>query len=101
MPLTTKIAGHFPALALAAGFGAVAALGVALSTPETVLGRSFASALAESRSASPASDGLAGSGELLLSRVEDEPPLGWSQPVAAGDRMTITTRDGNSRTLEV
>src|SRR5262245_32215374 len=101
MPLRTKIAGHVPALALAAGFGAVAALSIALSMPERALGRSFASAFAEVRSSSPVSARPSGSGELLLSRHEDEPPLGWSQPVAAGDRMTITARDGRTRTLEV
>src|SRR5262245_30224492 len=101
MPLIRKIAGHVPALALAAGFGAVAALSVALSMPERALGRNFASAFAEARSSSPDSAGPAGSGELLLSRHEDEAPLGWSQPVAAGDRMTITARDGRTRTLEV
>jgi hypothetical protein len=97
---------RMPLLALAATAGVLATSWSILSRSDELIGRSYADALAErpqvARAGTPAGTGPQTELDLLqLSSAPAEQPFGLSRPVARGDRITITGRDGQARSLEV
>lgn len=97
---------RIPLLALAATAGSIAAVSVTLSRPEALIDRSLHSAL---RGVAPAGEARTAarvqSSEVELLRrsstdAGDDPP-GFGQSLAVGDRITITGKGGERRTLEV
>ncbi len=104
-----KIIAGLPLIALASTCTAVGVLAWTVFRPDAILGRSVEAALAQAPPPAQAPDAspnihrqqaLADSPNFLLSRLDDELPLGLSKPVQVGDRIDISGRNGR-RTLEV
>lgn len=101
-----KIIASMPLIALAGACTTVGALALTLFRPEAVLDRGVEAALAQvaeparKANAPAAREALADSPNFLLSRLDDELPLGLSKPVQTGDRIEISGRNGR-RILEV
>ena len=97
-----------PLIALAGACATVGALASTVFRPEAVLDRGVEAALAQVAEPAPeqkvrgsgSPQALADSPHFLLSRLDDELPLGLSKPVQTGDRIAISGRNGH-RTLEV
>lgn len=101
-----KIMASMPLIALAGACVTVGALALTVFRPDAVLDRGVEAALARSDHApagpilAPRRESLADSPHFWLSRLDDEPPLGLSEPVQVGDRIDISGRRGRL-TLEV
>ena len=109
MPDARKIIAGIPLFALAGACATVGVLALTVFRPDAVLDRGVEAALAQSQkdqaasrpTPSPHKEALADSPHFLLSRLDDELPLGLSKPVHLGDRIEISGRDGQRATLEV
>jgi hypothetical protein len=105
MPRNRRITARVPVLAMSATAGTLCLMTIALSRPEVVLDRSFEAGLAaasrpgERVAATPRN--LADSPHFWLSKSEPNQALGPAQPVKLGDRITISSRDGEHNVLEV
>lgn len=93
-----------------AGVAAIAAAGVALWHTDLLLTRGFGKALEGARPTltfQPATGrgqdhaGIAGDEGYWLTRAEVESPTPFAKPLALGDRITISGRDGRARELEI
>src|SRR5262245_45177412 len=100
----------FRARAIAlAGVTAAAAASVALWHTELLVARGFGKALEGARpglSFQPGNGGgrtptIAGDEGYWLTRAEVESPTPFAKPLALGDRITISGRDGRSHQLEI
>jgi hypothetical protein len=99
-----KIIARVPALALTVTAATLCAMTIALSRPEAVLDRSFGAGLAAApraggQTAAPRS--LADSPHFRLSKSEPDLVLGLAQPLRPGDRITVSSQEGEDRVLEV
>jgi hypothetical protein len=105
MPRSRTITARVPVLAMTATAGTLCLMTIALSRPEAVLDRSFEAGLAaasrpgEQLAATPRN--LADSPHFWLSKSEPNQALGPAQPVRLGDRITISSREGEHKVLEV
>jgi hypothetical protein len=105
MPRNRTITARVPVLAMTATAGTLCLMTIALSRPEAVLDRSFEAGLAaaalpgEQLAATPRN--LADSPHFWLSKSEPNQALGPAQPVRLGDRITISSREGEPTVLEV
>ena len=94
-----------------AAIAAIAGLAVGLWHTDTLLTRGFGKALEGARptlSFQPAAGsgqtqttGVAGDEGYWLTRAEVESPTPFAKPLALGDRITISGRDGRARQLEI
>lgn len=100
----------FKARAIAvAGFTAVAAVGVALWHTDLLVARGFGKALEGARptlsfqptAKSGQKQAVAGDEGYWLTRAEVESPTPFAKPLALGDRITISGRDGRAHQLEI
>ena len=103
----SSMAKHIPLLALAATAGSIAAVYVTLSRPEALIHRSIHSALSQ---VAPATRKQAAAPAQLTEQqllrpsstgTAAEGPLALARSLTVGDRITITGKDGERRTLEV
>jgi hypothetical protein len=92
-----------PGLAVATALGTAGIVALALFEPEVIIRRSFEAALA----GTPKGPDLAVSkgdsidhGNVWLSRTDSQ-PLGFTAPVKVGDRIEISGRGRQRRSLEV
>ena len=92
------------------GFTAVAVVGVALWQTDLLVARGFGKALegAQTDPVVPArsqgaarSQAVAGDEGYWLTRAEVESPTPFAKPLALGDRITISGRDGRAHQLEI
>jgi hypothetical protein len=101
------IAMRVPLLALATTAGTIAAVSIMLSHPEALIDHSITSALAQvtpARHPQPTPHTTSGEAQLLQPSSTGaglEGPFGLARSLAVGDRITISGRDGERRTLEV
>ena len=93
-----------------AGIAAVAAASVGLWHTDVLLTRGFGKALEGARptlsfqpvaTSSQTQTGVAGDEGYWLTRAEVESPTPFAKPLALGDHITISGRDGRARHLEI
>jgi hypothetical protein len=106
-PVMSSTATRIPLLALAATAGSIAAVSVTLSRPEALIDLSLHSALSRVvpvGEARTASGGQSAEVELLRPSSTGgtaDDVSGFARSLAVGDRITITGKGGERRTLEV
>jgi hypothetical protein len=98
----TFLGSRIPLLALTATLCALGAFWSVLSRSDELIGESYAKALStETRLVQAPASAQSEADLLHLSSAPAGLPFGLTRPVARGDRITISGRDGQARSLEI